>query len=61
MKFDYLQKTQGMNYCSKLAKSLHRRKMEEVLIYPYLMDEFRPDLIKQYLQQLGTENLLAFA
>lgn len=61
MKFDFLQKSQGMNYCSKIAKNLHKRTMEEVLIYPYLMEEFRPDLIKKYLEQLRTDNLLVFA
>jgi len=30
MKFDYMQKTQGMNYCSRLAKFMHKRKIEEL-------------------------------
>ena len=38
-----------MSYCSNLAKSLHKRKIEEVLIYPYFMEQFRPDLINAYL------------
>ena len=27
MKFDYLQKSQGMSYCSRLAKNMHKRKI----------------------------------
>jgi len=27
IKFDYLQKSQGMNYCSRLAKLMHQRKI----------------------------------
>lgn len=61
MKFDFMQKTQGMSYCSRLAKHLHKRKIDEVLIYPYYMEEFKPDLIKNYLQQLRTDNLIVFA
>lgn len=61
MKFDFLQKTQGMNYCSRIAKNLHKRKMEEVLVFPYLMEEYRPELINNYLQQLRTDNLIIFA
>lgn len=45
MKFDYLQKSQGMSYCSRLAKLMHKRDIEELLVYPYLMEEFKPDLI----------------
>jgi hypothetical protein len=32
--------------------------MEEILIYPYLMEDFRPDLISSYISQLGTDNLI---
>jgi len=60
MKFDYLEKKQGMNYCSNLAKNLHTRKLEEVLIYPYFMEEFRPDLINAYLNELTTKNLITY-
>ena len=28
MKFDFLNKSQGMNYCSGLAKNLHKRKID---------------------------------
>jgi secreted Zn-dependent insulinase-like peptidase len=61
MKFDFMQKTQGMSYCSRLAKHLHKRSIDEVLVYPYYMEEFKPDLIKNYLQQLRKENLIVFA
>lgn len=61
MKFDFMQKAQGMSYCSSLAKHLHRRTIEEVLVYPYFMEEFKPSLIKDYLGQLRTDNLIIFA
>ena len=57
MKFDYLQKSQGMSYCSRLAKLMHKREIEELLIYPYLMEEFKPDLIENYLNELKYDNL----
>lgn len=57
MKFDYLEKRQGMNYCSNIAKNLHRRKLEEVLVYPFFMEEFKPELIRDYIAQIGTDNL----
>lgn len=52
MKFDFQEKKQGMNFCSGVVRNLHRRKVEEVFVYPYLMEEFRPDLIKDYIKQL---------
>lgn len=58
MKFDFLEKKQGMSYSSSLAKSLHKRSIEELFVFPYLMEEFRPQLIKDYVNQLGTDNLL---
>lgn len=49
MKFDYLERAQGMQFTSGLAKRLQNKKIEEVLAYPYFMKEWRPDLIKEYL------------
>ena len=57
MKFDYLQKSQGMSYCSRLAKLMHKRKIEELIVYPYLMEEFQPNQIDAYLGQLNNSNL----
>lgn len=28
MKFDFMQKSQGMSHCSRLAKNLHKRKID---------------------------------
>lgn len=53
-----MEKKQGMNFCSGSAKSLHKRSIEELFIYPYFMEEFRSDLIKDYLNQLNTDNTL---
>jgi secreted Zn-dependent insulinase-like peptidase len=58
MKFDYLEKKQGMNYCSSIAKNLHKKNLEEILVFPYLMETFRPDLIKEYLNELRFDNLI---
>lgn len=58
MKFDFLEKKQGMSYSSNLAKSLHKRSIEELFLFPYLMEEFKPQLIKDYVNQLGTDKLL---
>lgn len=58
MKFDFLEKKQSMGFCSGLAKSMHTQKVEELLIYHYYMEEFKPDLIKQYLDELTPDNLL---
>lgn len=60
MKFDYLEKTQGMNFTSGLAKRLQNKKIEEVLAYPYFMKEWRPDLIKEYLAEMNKDNLMIF-
>lgn len=45
IKFDFLEKKQGMNYASSIAKNMHKKSAEDILIFPYLMEEFRPDLI----------------
>lgn len=37
MKFDFQEKKQGMSFCSGLAKTMHSRKIDELLIYPYFM------------------------
>ena len=60
MKFDYLEKTQGMSFTSGLAKRLKNKKIEEVLAYPYFMKEWRPDLIKEYLAEMNKDNLMIF-
>lgn len=61
MKFDFLEKRQGMNFCSSTAKNMHKREVEEIMIYPYFMEEFRPDLIIAYLSELKFDNLIVFA
>lgn len=52
MKFDFLEKKQGMSWTSGLAKKMQNKKVEEVLVYPYYMKEWRPDLIKDYLKEM---------
>lgn len=60
MRFDYLEKLQGMQYTSGLAKKLQNRKIQQVVAYPFFMKEWRPDLIKGYLNQIAKENLVVF-
>lgn len=44
-----MDKKKGMMESAKIAKNMHDRKIEEILIYPYLMNEWRPELINEYL------------
>jgi insulysin len=58
LKFQFMDKKKGMAEASSLAKHLQERQVEELLVYPYLMDEWRPDLIKEYLNELRLDNLI---
>lgn len=49
LKFEFMDKKKGMMESAKIAKNMHDRKIEEILIYPYLMNEWRPELINEYL------------
>ena len=50
MRFDYMEKSQGMSFVSKLAKRLQNRKVEEVMAYPYFMKEWKQELIVNFLE-----------
>ena len=41
-----MDKKKGMSETSKMAKNMHERKIEEVIVYPYLMEEWKPELIR---------------
>jgi hypothetical protein len=58
MKFDFMEKRQGMSFVSNLAKRMHKRSAEEILYYPYLMEKWTPELIKSYLGEIRTDNLI---
>ena len=44
-----MDKKKGMSETSKIAKTMHERHIEQLIIYPYLAEEWKPELIKQYL------------
>lgn len=54
-----MEKRQGMSFVSNLAKRMHKKSAEQILYYPYLMEKWTPELIKDYLNQMGTDNLIA--
>lgn len=41
-----------MDYVSELVTELQKNKISEIFIHEYLMEEFKPDLIKEYVNQL---------
>lgn len=57
LKFDNLDKKQGMSACAELSKTMHDVRVEEVLVRDYLMEEWKPELITGYLDQLHLKNL----
>jgi len=38
MKFDFMEKRQGISFVSGIAKRMHTKSAEEILYYPYLME-----------------------
>lgn len=46
-----------MSFSSKLAKRMHNVPAEEVLVLDYLFEEWKPELIYAYLEQMKSENL----
>lgn len=60
MKFRFQEKKQGMMFTSGLARNLQERKMEEILAYPYFMQEWKPEIISQYLNEMTQNNLMIF-
>lgn len=47
-----MEKRQGMGYTSGLAKQMQNKNVEEVLVYPYYMKQWKPELIKEYLSEM---------
>jgi insulysin len=46
MKFEYMEKKKGMMHTARMAKYMHQRKIEELIVYPYLMEKWEPEIIK---------------
>lgn len=57
LKFDNLDKKQGMSACANLSKTMHDVPVEEVLVKDYLMVDWRPELITKYLNQITQKSL----
>ncbi|XP_063818112.1 insulin-degrading enzyme isoform X1 [Pseudophryne corroboree] len=55
--FRFKDKEHPRGYTSKIAGLLHYYPLEEVLSAEYLLEEFRPDLIKMVLDKLRPENV----
>ncbi|ESO95121.1 hypothetical protein LOTGIDRAFT_232210 [Lottia gigantea] len=57
MTFRFKDKEKPHNYTSKHAGYLHEFFLPEVLSGPYIMSEYRPDLIEMVLQKLTIDNM----
>lgn len=49
LKFDNFDKKHGMSVCSRWATTMHNIPVELVLAKDYLMEEWKPELISNYL------------
>jgi secreted Zn-dependent insulinase-like peptidase len=56
--FDFVEQGAPIHYVSSLAYNMPRYPVEEVLHAPYAMEQFNPNLIKDYLNYLQPENML---
>ena len=61
MKFDYMEKKKGMMKTAKMAKSMQTKNVHEIVVYPYLMEEWKPETITEVLQEMTQKNLLVLA
>ncbi|XP_038070879.1 insulin-degrading enzyme-like [Patiria miniata] len=58
MKFQFKDKERPAGYVTRVASMLHQDyPVEEVLSAPFMMSDFRPDLIDMVLSQLTPENI----
>ncbi|XP_021361137.1 insulin-degrading enzyme-like isoform X2 [Mizuhopecten yessoensis] len=57
MTFRFKDKEKPRNYASGLSGSLHDYPMTEALSGPYLLTEFRPDLINMILEKITPDNM----
>lgn len=46
-----------MDFVADLASKMHSTKINEIMIKNYLMEEWKPELITNYLQELREDNL----
>ena len=50
-----------MSFSSRLASTLHKKHIEEVLAFPFFMKDWKPNLINEFLDELQFHNLMVFA
>lgn len=56
--FRFQDKAAPIHYASGIASRMKDFKTPEVLVAPYLMEDFRPDNIRRFLDALNPENLV---
>lgn len=56
--FDYQEKSEPIHYVGALSRALHTTEPNELLIKPYALKKFNPDLYKNYLNALTPDNML---
>lgn len=56
-----MDKKQGANVCAAISKGMHDGPVEEVLVRHYLMEQWKPELIEDYLSHIGLNNLRVVA
>lgn len=56
--FRFQEKSEPIHFVSALANALHDFSAESVLYAAYRLDEYRPDLYRQYLRYLNPDNTL---
>lgn len=61
MLFRFKDKESPMSYATNLASSLRDYPLEEILTGPWIMKEFRPDLVQDVLNRLTPQNVYVMA
>jgi insulysin len=56
LSFKFKEKVSPASYTSKLANQVHKYAPEDVLSGPYLLEEYKPELIKEFLSHLRSNN-----
>lgn len=56
--FRFKEKSPPISYVRSISSNMHRYPVEQVLSAPYLLDKYKPRLIKKVLQALVPENAL---
>lgn len=56
--FNFQEKGAAMHYATRLANAMHDYPYQDVLRAPYAMEEYKPELLQEYLGYLNPANLL---